>query len=107
MESERKEEGDGPFAAPASSTLAPPSDSALSALVAKLTAHVDQRINAVVQQRRGGSGQRRSSDKVPGLTQEEFDRCLRNGLCLHCKQQGHMKRNCPERNQARASQQGK
>ena len=107
VESDRMEEGDELLAASASSTSAPPSDSALNALLAKLTEHMDQRINAVVQQRRGGNGQRRSSDKVPGLTQEEFERCLRNGLCLHCKQHGHMKRDCPQRSQGRPPQQGK
>src|SRR5690606_7672193 len=106
VESECKEEDDEPFVGENSSTPSAISASALDALAAKLTAHVDQRINAMVQQRRGPAPPRRSNDLVPGLTPEEVDRCLRNRLCLRCKQPGHMKSECPQRNAPRAPRRG-
>ena len=30
------------------------------------------------------------------LTKEERDRCMKEGLCLRCRQKGHMARNCPK-----------
>ena len=30
------------------------------------------------------------------LSKEERDRCMREGLCLRCRQKGHMARNCPK-----------
>lgn len=32
----------------------------------------------------------------PYLPPEEFTRCMREGLCLRCKQTGHVARNCPQ-----------
>jgi hypothetical protein len=104
VESKYDEEEDDSFDSSASSKTA--ADSVLSALVAKLE-RMDQRINAVVQQRRGGFGQRRSNDLVPGLTAEQVAECLRKGLCLFCQKHGHMKRDCPERNQKPIGRQGK
>lgn len=108
VESECKEEDDESFVGEGGSTPSAISipESALSALAAKLTAHVDQRINAIVQQRRGPPPPRRSNDLVPGLTPEELERCLRNRLCLRCKQPGHMKSECPQRNAPRAPRRG-
>ena len=34
---------------------------------------------------------------IPGVSREEFQRCVRAGLCLACKQSGHIARNCPNR----------
>ena len=107
VESEYKEEEDESFVGTASSTVSAFPESAFNALAAKLTAHMDQRINAVVQQRRGAFPPRRANDLVPGLSPEELERCMRNGLCLFCKQHGHMKRECPERNKQRTSRLGK
>lgn len=35
-----------------------------------------------------------SSGKVAGVSKEEFERCRREGLCLKCKQGGHIARDC-------------
>ncbi|KAI8822385.1 uncharacterized protein EV422DRAFT_505227 [Fimicolochytrium jonesii] len=35
---------------------------------------------------------------VPRLTPEERERCMHNGLCLRCRQPGHMAAQCPEFN---------
>ena len=32
---------------------------------------------------------------VPGVSRQEFERCYKAGLCLVCKQRGHVARNCP------------
>ena len=32
--------------------------------------------------------------KVPGVTKEEFERCRKEGLCLKCKEAGHLARDC-------------
>jgi hypothetical protein len=32
--------------------------------------------------------------KVPGVTKEEFERCRKEGLCLKCKEPGHLARDC-------------
>ncbi|MCW2743448.1 MAG: hypothetical protein JWR45_3870 [Blastococcus sp.] len=34
-------------------------------------------------------------NRVPNISREEFQRCRRLGLCLRCKQSGHVARNCP------------
>ena len=34
--------------------------------------------------------------EIKKLTKEERDRCIRDGLCLRCRQSGHMARNCPK-----------
>jgi hypothetical protein len=107
VESEYQEEDDESFGGAVGSTVSAFPESAFNALAAKLTAHMDQRINAVVQQRRGAFPPRRSNDRVPGLTPEELERCMRNGLCLLCKKHGHMKRECPEHIKPHASRLGK
>ena len=33
---------------------------------------------------------------IPKLTPEEREKCMREGLCLRCRQQGHMARECPK-----------
>jgi hypothetical protein len=81
-------------------------ETALAALAAKLD-RFDQRLNAVTHQRPAGFGQRRPNDRVPGLTSEDLEHCLRKGLCLFCKQPGHMKRECPKRGQPQQQRQGK
>jgi hypothetical protein len=40
--------------------------------------------------RKPGTGPR-----APYLPPNEYERCMRNGLCLKCKQPGHIHRNCP------------
>ena len=91
----------------ASGSSAASTDSVLESLAAKLMERVDQRINAVMQSRRPGNGQRRSNDRVDGLTQQELERCLRSGLCFFCKEANHMKRDCPKRSQSAAAKAGK
>jgi len=34
--------------------------------------------------------------RVPNISKDEFTRCRRLGLCLRCKQSGHIARNCPQ-----------
>jgi Retrotransposon gag protein/Zinc knuckle len=43
-----------------------------------------------------GGGQSGSSFRTPGLTRPEFDQLSREGKCFHCKQVGHLARNCPK-----------
>jgi hypothetical protein len=50
-------------------------------------------------QKRSGGGDRKgaasgSSGKVPGVSKEEFERCRKEGLCLKCKEAGHLARDC-------------
>jgi hypothetical protein len=40
-----------------------------------------------------GAG-RSAGTKVPGVTKEEFERCRKEGLCLKCKEAGHLARDC-------------
>lgn len=49
-----------------------------------------EQLNAI--QNSNLSGKRHAA---PFLSKEEFTRCMKNGLCLRCKQQGHVARNCP------------
>ena len=45
----------------------------------------------------GPSGHRRSgtsSSRVPGVTKADYERCRKEGLCLRCKQAGHVARDC-------------
>ncbi|GAB0493809.1 hypothetical protein MMPV_005095 [Pyropia vietnamensis] len=37
-----------------------------------------------------------SSVKVVKLTPEERQRCMREGLCLRCRQKGHLAKDCPK-----------
>lgn len=37
---------------------------------------------------------RSAGTKVPGVTKEEFERCRKEGLCLKCKEAGHLARDC-------------
>jgi hypothetical protein len=41
--------------------------------------------------------QRNQRRTAPFLSQEEFTRCMKNRLCLRCKQPGHIARSCPLR----------
>lgn len=44
-----------------------------------------------------GADQRKApaaGNKVPGVSKEEFERCRKEGLCLKCKQSGHLARDC-------------
>lgn len=56
-------------------------------------------------QKRGGGDHRKhnsgaSGAKVPGVSKEEYERCRKEGLCLKCKEAGHLARDCtkPVRN---------
>lgn len=53
---------------------------------------------AAFQKRSGGSDRKGaasgSSAKVPGVSKEEFERCRKEGLCLKCKEPGHLARDC-------------
>lgn len=37
-----------------------------------------------------------STIKVENLTPEEGQRCMREGLCLRCREKGHMAKDCPK-----------
>jgi hypothetical protein len=47
-------------------------------------------------QKRAPSGGPRkfTGNKVPGISKEEYERCRKEGLCLKCKQSGHLARDC-------------
>lgn len=38
---------------------------------------------------------RSHKNRAPYLSQEEFTRCMKQGLCLRCKRPGHVARDCP------------
>jgi hypothetical protein len=43
----------------------------------------------------GAPGPRKfTGNKVPGISKEEYERCRKEGLCLKCKQSGHLARDC-------------
>jgi hypothetical protein len=44
--------------------------------------------------------------RVPGLSREEVQYCMTNGLCMWCKKPGHMVRNCPRRDNRNDSKNG-
>lgn len=46
----------------------------------------------------GGNNKGRSTSKqvVPNLSVQEYDRLSREGKCFHCKEPGHVARNCPK-----------
>ena len=41
-----------------------------------------------------GGPRKFSGNKVPGISKEEYERCRKEGLCLKCKQSGHLARDC-------------
>jgi hypothetical protein len=51
---------------------------------------------AAFQKRSGNTNTkgRSAGTKVPGVTKEEFERCRKEGLCLKCKEAGHLARDC-------------
>ena len=36
-------------------------------------------------------------NRVPNLSKQEYDRCLKEGVCFRCKQPNHLARNCTKR----------
>jgi hypothetical protein len=50
------------------------------------------------QQQRGGrfTGNRFSSQRVPGLKREEIEKLRKEGRCFYCQEKGHMKNDCPK-----------
>jgi hypothetical protein len=42
----------------------------------------------------GSSAKKPAANLVPGVSKAEFERCRREGLCLKCKQPGHIAREC-------------
>lgn len=56
-------------------------------------------INAVFHRAASGSSIKSfkpATNLVPGVSKAEFERCRREGLCLRCKQPGHIARECPK-----------
>jgi hypothetical protein len=45
--------------------------------------------------------------RVPGLSRDEYDRCMKTNLCFQCKGTGHLARNCPKKNNNNSSKNGK
>ncbi len=77
----------------------------LSALEHDQVRHVDasesgedeESIRAMMQEQRRFSTRRPfAGARVPNLSREEFDRLSREGKCFHCRQPGHLARNCPK-----------
>jgi hypothetical protein len=60
---------------------------------------VQKSLNAVFHRGSNGSGMKNfkpTANLVPGVSKAEFERCRREGLCLKCKQPGHIARECPK-----------
>jgi hypothetical protein len=74
----------------------------MRAMMEEIRAHqrVQQSVSAMFQ--RGGSGGSAGAGKstkashVPGVSKADYERCRREGLCLKCKQPGHVARECPQ-----------
>jgi hypothetical protein len=48
-------------------------------------------------QRRSNPSAKRTGAATSPLSQEEWDRCMRERLCLRCKKPNHISRDCPQR----------
>ena len=48
-----------------------------------------------------------NNPKVEKLTQEEREKCMREGRCFRCRQTGHMSNKCPSFNKVKPTPQGK
>lgn len=84
---------------PAAAAVPPQGNLQLLAMMQELRAQ--QHALAAAFQKRGGntntkgrSANAPSSTKVPGVSKEEFERCRKEGLCLKCKEGGHLARDC-------------
>lgn len=74
----------------------------MRAMMDEIRAHqrVQQSVNAMFQ--RGGNGgsagvgKSTKANHVPGVSKADYERCRREGLCLKCKQPGHVARECPQ-----------
>ena len=44
--------------------------------------------------RRGGAAGGFSKRRVPQASKEEAEHCIKNGMCINCKEKGHMARGC-------------
>ena len=64
---------------------------ALQLLVAKLNS-IEHRVQAMTQPR----AKVKSNDRVPGLTAADIAQLQKEGRCFRCRQQGHMKSECPQ-----------
>ena len=59
-------------------------------------------LNAMFQRGRGGGprpssrGGRGGHISVPGLSRADFDKLSKEGKCFHCRESGHLARNCPK-----------
>ena len=74
-----------------------------SLAIAELLASFDQRLNAIAQMRQGGGGSSKyGGDKIQGLTPEMIKKLQAEGKCFRCKQPGHMKNECPNKNASKS-----
>ena len=56
---------------------------------------VQQSLHAMFNRGGGGGGSKGSkANHVPGVSKADYERCRREGLCLKCKQPGHVAREC-------------
>lgn len=56
----------------------------------------EQGLNAIHQRPSAPFRKQPNDTRVPNLSQAEFDRCSKAGLCFQCGQGGHLARNCPK-----------
>jgi len=75
---------------PAQGPAGIPSDAALATMLAKMDELVQHRVNAMFKKNP-------SSDRVPGLKQNDIEKLRSEGRCFRCKQKGHNKSECPQR----------
>jgi len=58
---------------------------------------VQQSLHAMFQRGGGGGGSKGpKANHVPGVSKADYERCRREGLCLKCKQPGHVARECSQ-----------
>jgi hypothetical protein len=88
-----------------SSSFAPVSQPPAAAVAAQVQAYYnsadmqhayEEGLNAIHQRPSAPYRKQAQNTRVPNLSQADYDRCSKAGLCFCCGQPGHLSRNCPK-----------